>query len=172
MIPTVKIGLLINLVWIIIGCNQDSQKETNSDFFVDSIHTVISDTSQLKWITKDLVSFWTPNTVDLRLTESILKKAIKENLNEYWSLLDTLTVKKYYRQYVFYIDSQNDSIVHINAFCEVLERPVDSAGTWIIRPYDWKNYLIIMRDGGDCYWSIKINLTKNTYFNFMVNGEA
>ena len=138
----------------------------------ESKFTTITDTIQLKWIVKDLTSFWTPKNDDLRLAESVVENAIKENNNEYWSILDTLTAKKYYRQYVFYTDSNNDSIIYINAFCNLLDIPTDSSGVMIMKPYDWQNNLMIVDDGGDCYWSIKINLTKMTYFDFMVNGEA
>jgi len=167
-----KICVLINIIWMINGCSQNSQENKTPDFQFDSIHTVIYDISQLKWIARDLSSLWKPNTNNLNITESILKSAIKENMNEYWSLLDTVTFKKYHRQYTFYTDSNNDSIVFINAFCRVMNIPIDSAGTWILRPYDWKNTFMMVNDGGDCFWSIKINLTKKTYFDFMVNGEA
>jgi hypothetical protein len=167
-----KICVLIYTIWIISGCKQISQENKAPDFQFDSTHTVISDTSQLKWIVRDLNSLWIPNTNDLNMTESILKSAIKENINEYWSLLDTVTFKKYYRQYTFYTTSNNDSIIFINAFCRVMSIPVDSAGTWIQRPYDWKNTFMMVNDGGDCFWSIKINLSRKAYFDFMVNGEA
>lgn len=167
-----KICVLINTIWIINGCKQNSQENKTPDFQFDSIHTVISDTSQLKWIARDLNSLWIPNTNDLNKTESILRSAIKENINEYWSLLDSVTFKKYYRQYTFYTNSNNDSIVFINAFCRLMNIPIDSAGTWIQRPYDWKNTFMMVNDGGDCFWSIKINLTRKEYFDFMVNGEA
>ena len=135
-------------------------------------YTIINDTSQLKWINDSIISIWTPNFKDYRIAESILDSALIDHKNEYWSRLDIKTSKDYYRQYVFYKNSQGDLMVYINAFCEIFQLPVDSSGIWIRKPYDWKKNLLIVQDGGDCYWTIKINLTKKMYFDFYVNGEA
>ena len=37
-------------------------------------------------------------------------------------------------------------------------------------PFDWKNKMIDISDGGECYWNIKINLTINNYYELNVNG--
>ena len=119
-------------------------------------HTIINDTSQLKWICDSIASFWKPSDNDLRIAESILETAINENLSEYWTMLSIKTAKKYYRQYSFFIDKNGNKIVYINAFCGVPKFPVDSSGVWIMKPYDWKTGFIEVLDGGDCYWSIQI----------------
>jgi len=149
---------------IIIDCLFPTLYEKN--------HTVINDRAQLKWISDSINSFWIPTDTELRLAESILDLAIAETSNSYWTILSTKTTKKYYRQYSFYIDQNGDKIIYINAFCRQFERPVDSSGVWIMKPYDWKNEFLIVEDGGDCFWSIQINLTTMSYFDFYVNGVA
>ena len=138
----------------------------------DFRHTVFSDTTQIKWIIKDFVAFWTPGSDDISRMDLILDKAINVEKKDYWRHLTSATYKNYYQQYIFYKDTRGDSIVCINAFCYLLEGPVDSAGKLVMKPIDWRNNLIIVNDGGDCFWTIKINLSKMTYFDFMVNGVA
>jgi hypothetical protein len=138
----------------------------------DSRHTVFSDTTQIKWIIKDFVTFWTPGSEDISIMDLILDKAINSEKKDYWRHLTPATYKNYYQQYIFYKDTAGDSIVCINAFCYLLEGPVDSAGKLVMKPIDWRNNLIIVKDGGDCFWTIKINLSKMTYFDFMINGMA
>jgi len=135
-------------------------------------HTVINDTSQLKWICDSIVDTWEPTDNDLRIAESILETAIEENYSEYWTLLSVKTAKKYYRQYSFIVDKSGNKIVYINAFCDVMKVPVDSAGVRKMRPFDWENGFLMVCDGGDCYWSIHINLTTMSYSKFIVNGHA
>ncbi len=130
-------------------------------------YTVITDTTQIKWLCDSIISQWIPNYGDYRLAESILEQAIND-YKEYG--LNNQISKKYYRQYSFYMDLKGDSIVYINAFCQILRVPTDSSGIGIMKPTDWHKNFLIVDDGGDCYWSIKINLTKRRYFNFIVNG--
>jgi hypothetical protein len=133
-------------------------------------YTIINDTSQLKWICDSIVDTWKPTDNDLRIAESILETAIIESSNSYWTLLSVKTAKKYYRQYSFFIDQNGNRIIYINAFCELLNMPVDSSGVMVMKPFDWKNTFMIVDDGGDCFWSIQINLTTMDYFKLHVNG--
>jgi len=48
--------------------------------------------------------------------------------------------------------------VYINAACHKIE--------------NWKTNLIIARDGGDCYWQLKINLDKKIMYEFHTNSIA
>jgi len=36
----------------------------------------------------------------------------------------------------------------------------------------WKNDLMIVDDGGNCYFNLKVNLTNKTYSELMINGYA
>ncbi|MCB2195382.1 MAG: hypothetical protein KQH79_05960 [Bacteroidetes bacterium] len=149
--------LLISLT----HCTMPEERNKTENELLTDRHTVINDTSQLKWICDSIVHFWSPTKEQLMAVESILEKAIKENHDHYWTHLSINSVKEYYRQYSFFIDQYNDKIVYINAFCGEPKYPCD-----------WKNEFMDVLDGGDCYWSIQINLTKESYFDFIVNGVA
>jgi hypothetical protein len=149
--------------------NYDHSKKIES-FHPSKKYTVISDKTQLSWFKDSLVSFWTPTAEDYQLAESILMKAIRGYASDRGNRLSQETASKYYRQYVFYRNTRGDSMVFINAFCEIHQVHVDSAGTTIWRPEDWQHQFIRVNDGGDCYWSILINLTRKSYERFNVNG--
>jgi hypothetical protein len=65
----------------------------------------------------------------------------------------------YKRQYVCYLNEKGQKIVYVNCFCHDYSS-------------DWHKSIIIVKDGGECYFHLKINLTTKKYFEFMVNGEA
>lgn len=137
----------------------------------DSRHTILSDTSQLFFLA-NLVEFYTPTIQDYRHAEDLLIKELKNKSSEYLTMLDTLTIRNYYRQYSFYRQSNNDSMVYINGLCEILEYPSEINGEIIWKPFNWREELISVNDGGDCYWQILINLTTGKVEYLMINGVA
>jgi len=132
--------------------------------------TIINDTNQTKYITDNYTSSWTPTLNQLLTIDSILEKAIRDNGKDYYRHLKPITFKNYYRQYVCYIENNGDSVAFINAFYKIDFRPMP--GDSVKRRDDWQFYLIEVKDGGDCYWNISINLSKKKYYNFIVNGNA
>ena len=74
-------------------------------------------------------------------------------------------------QYVPYVNEKREKEVYVNAFCHV---PGEEEPSYPIVPevFDWHVYLIDVRDGGSCYWSMKFNLDTKTYYDFSVNGHA
>ncbi len=153
-------------------CEIIGKTQNKEDYVFSKKETVINDRDQLKWVCDSISEFWTPTKEQIKLVEIILENAIINNTEVHWEILNVKTVKKYYRQYSFYKDEKGDLLVFINAFCEIYETPIESNGNWKMKPFDWKNNFMTVLDGGDCFWSIKINLTKQNYFDFMVNGVA
>lgn len=64
------------------------------------------------------------------------------------------------RQYVPVITAEGEKQVWINFFC-------DDFGDEL-----WKTKLFIVEDGGNCFFNLKVNLSKQTYADLVVNGEA
>lgn len=120
----------------------------------------------------DSIVTWIPKYDDYRLAESILLSAIKRKRNKEWNILSEESLSDYYRQYLFYKDESGDSIVFINAFCEIPNTYENYGNKYIEVPYDWKHNIVSIMDGGDCYWQIWINISKKTYRDFWVNGHA
>ena len=126
--------------------------------------TILHDTSQLSLFIWDYQSPWIPDTNNLIEVEEILIQAIETEHQESWERLSVKSLPTYCRQYVGYVDSKGDSLIHVNAFYCKNEPPKDFL--------DWKKGYFIVLDGGDNYWSISINLKTGSYQHFMVNGHA
>jgi hypothetical protein len=71
-----------------------------------------------------------------------------------YSLIDS---KDYAYQYAFGIDSLQEKHVFVNAVC-------------LSKAKHWRDNLILVDDGGSCYFNLNINLTKNKLDRFVVNG--
>lgn len=95
-------------------------------------------------------------------------KKVRPDIKQSSFLID---LKHYKRQFVCAIDPKGDKIVWINCLCFG-----DDMNSWIygdeVDPrYNWKTNILVVQDGGNCYFNIKINLTKRKSYDLMVNGE-
>jgi hypothetical protein len=69
-----------------------------------------------------------------------------------------IDIEKYKRQYIVVKNSKGEKEVWINCMCSTRK--------------NWQKELIIVKDGGNCYFNLKINLTKKKYYDLGVNGGA
>ena len=135
--------------------------------------TIINDSIESRSIIDGKCSFWTPKEKHLRKIDSIVTSAIKTNYKDRYRHLKPDSLNEYYRQYVCFIDIHGDSIVYINAVCTIdIHMIIDKSNKVNRIRDDWQHHLINVDDGGDCYWSVYVNLTKNKYFRFSINGIA
>ena len=64
----------------------------------------------------------------------------------------------YKRQYVPVINNKGEKEVWVNCFCDYES--------------DWQKRIVIVFDGGKCFFNLKINITKKEYYDFGTNGEG
>jgi len=83
-----------------------------------------------------------------------LKKTMP-NLDENYLILHS---SLYNYQIVVVKNSIGEKLIWINALCESYD--------------NWRKDIAIIFDGGNCFFNLKINLTKKMYFEFSVNGVA
>ena len=92
--------------------------------------------------------------------EKELEKQIKEN-----KAIDSdrefsiIKLKKYKRQYIAIINDKGEKEVYLNCFCNSFHP-------------DWKKDLVMVLDGGKCYFNLRINLKSKKNYQFSVNGDA
>jgi len=70
-----------------------------------------------------------------------------------------IDLNQYKRQYYAITNEKGEKEVWINCFC-------DSWGR------NWREELILVLDGGNCYFNLKINLKTEQYYDVIVNGYA
>jgi hypothetical protein len=175
--------ILITMVCILTLCNCGHRKTDNVNVRTTQVENLV-DTSLIVILPYDTSLFWickdcnqaelTPQ--DLDDIETLLKKCIDEynngqekQFNEIKSKYPernsdignfTIDLIRYKRQYIAAINNKGEKEVWINCFCN----------TW---NKEWKKeQLLIVKDGGNCYFNLKINLSTKKYFELSVNGEA
>ena len=144
--------LLLGFSLVLLGFNAKAQ---NSSTAKKQKAAPASDYVVLPYYTSDwdIIGFEkdvkpaTLNQDDLNKVKLFLTRAAEEN-----------KLKVYKRQYVCVIDQHGNKLVWVNCFCHA---------------YDgWRSSIQLVMDGGNCFYSLVINLTTGKYDNLMVNGEA
>ena len=69
-------------------------------------------------------------------------------------------MKKYYRQYIGYINEDDEKIIWINFIWKNQS------------PKNWNKEIIIVDDGCSFYWQVKVNLNSKNLFDLFVNGNS
>lgn len=95
---------------------------------------------------------WKITENDIVLADKILYDYLKDTSPSMFS-----DKNKYYRQCWGLTNKEKQEIVCYNCFCK--EMP------------NWKKDLIVSSGGGECFWSIKVNLTTKECYDFLVNGS-
>ena len=165
------------------SCNNAQEKQpeqsTNTkieNFEIDSTDfSILEYKSNWYWIFKN-VQPANLSEKELIEIEVILKRGISENNLEQKRLLEEhnrnypenkwtetgfeLKLDGYKRQYVPVINEKGEKEVWVNFFC-------DDWGT-----HKWKTEILVVLDGGNCYFNLKINLMKKSYSELSINGYA
>jgi hypothetical protein len=176
--------IIFILLISVIACNKqtkgtDQAIETqteNSNFQIpDSTYANLNYKSDWHWIFEDAQ----PTTLsenELFEIELIIKRAVRENNEQQRDRLEKrnknypdnqwtetgfeLKTKGSKRQYVPVINSDGKKEIWINFFC-------DDWGS-----ENWQTDILIVDDGGNCYFNLKVNLETRTHSELSINGYA
>lgn len=114
----------------------------------------LSEVKEIELILSKCINAYNPK--QLKKYEKIIKENPGSNFTKPHLIID---LKRYDRQYIAVFNSKGEKEVWVNCFC-------------VIASNSWKKKIEWVKDGGNCYFSLKINLSKKTYYDFGVNGEA
>ena len=103
--------------------------------------------------------FWAPSVDDIFKLEEGLAEYLSQNSSYFyrqppvWERLD-----EYQRQYIG-LERGGRQIIYGNFFCNNLGM-------------DWRKKLVIVDDGGDCYFQVEYDVDQGMFTMLMVNGES
>lgn len=117
---------------------------------------------------------FTPTKAAIELAEAVLKSQIEQlntpRINQFGrrQYIDK-HLKKYFRQYIGFINEQGDSIIHINFHWDrftLIERLKGYRDDRLEYTSDFS----IVFDGGSRYWNVNVNLGSKKLFGLTFNG--
>jgi hypothetical protein len=96
------------------------------------------------------------NSKKLKIYNQLDKNKIENK--EYFER-NCIDLSKYKRQYVATINSKGEKEIWVNLFCDTYNS-------------NWKKEILVVFDGGNCFFNVKLNLKKKKYFELIINGVA
>jgi hypothetical protein len=102
-----------------------------------------------------------PTTVsaeEIKMIEKIISVTVAERNKQSKSGIDN--PRKYYKQIIAATNASGQKEVWVNCFCTAYEKR------------HWRKGVVMILDGGPCFFNIKINLSTNTVMSFAVNGSS
>ena len=175
-----KLITILVITFSLISCRQIKAENKVQH---KSINTLEIDTSKIAILPFETSQYWVfknckpaeLNSSDLKSIDTILQECIdnynpkkekefneskKQSPNQRFEIKHfTIDLTRYKRQYVAVTNEKGEKEVWVNCFCTTFNQ-------------DWKKVLIFVKDGGNCFFNLKINLTTGKYYELMVNGEA
>lgn len=183
-IPNIVRKLIFILLTSLTSCNvqikqadQTEKEQTEISRFQvpDSTYVILDYKSDWHWIFKDAKPTKLSED-ELAEIERIIEQAVKENNEQQRKDLEAhnkehpnnqwtetgfeLETKGFKRQYVSVINDKGQKEIWINFFCDDWESE------------NWKSDIMVVLDGGNCYFNLKVNLETKTYSDLSINGYA
>jgi hypothetical protein len=175
-----QISIYFVLLFAFSSCGQTTNKSNVSAVIDTNKVTTPADTSNYAIIKFDIKDTWLfdkakPTDIslsDIKEVEALLADCINKYNPEQQKHFDKINseypeakidkrgfiidLSNYKRQYVAVINDKGEKEVWVNCFCVKFDY--------------WKKEIVQVMDGGNCFFNLKINLTKKSYYDLSVNG--
>ena len=70
-----------------------------------------------------------------------------------------INLSSYKHQLIAVVNDKGEKVIWVNCFCDDYK-------------INWHRHIVKVYDGGNCFFNVKINLTRQTWYDLMVNGTA
>jgi hypothetical protein len=105
---------------------------------------------------------WTPGDADMQVADSLYEVFFdieaRGTVNHFLGKKSTDFCKQFFGA----INDKGEKIILINCFCK---KELDTFNKW-------KTDLVIVQDGGNCFFKMKINVDKKEFYDVRINGYA
>lgn len=157
---------------VLTSCAQSQNKKTGDKIKTKSTISIQFDTSKTAIIPFDqkgnypFDNSYKPTIltqIDINIVDSLISICVSDYNNaldkdhKEWSI--DLKKYNYLKQLIIVTNNKGEKEVWVNYFCD----------TWNM---NWKKEILLVHDGGNCYFNFKINLATKTFYDLSVNGEA
>jgi len=118
--------------------------------------------SSVLWACGKNSKAYEPGEDDIMAAEEILQACFSKESSGTRNPFFGRKLENYHRQFAGVRLENGDKVIWINCFCYVDNE--------FIRK--WKEQFIMVDDGGNCFFNVKVNLNTKQYYDLMVNGNA
>ncbi|MCC6865265.1 MAG: hypothetical protein IT280_03810 [Ignavibacteria bacterium] len=152
--------ILASLMILSFVCSSDKKEIVSNDLVLKDYQTVIAASQKMEFAFGRNYKTYEPSQNDINLAEKLLAECFNKEVSGTYNPFFGRKLDQYYRQFVPAEMEGGDKIIWINCFIyadsEILKK--------------WKTDILYVADGGNAFFNLKVNLTRETYYGLMVNG--
>ncbi|MBE2218092.1 MAG: hypothetical protein IAE90_07815 [Ignavibacteria bacterium] len=151
--------VFVILVMVSIGC---SKSGSGYDGDLKPWQAVIETGEKMEWVFGKNYKPYTPTAGEIDQAEELLSQCFTQQESGVVNCFVGKKLEDYNRQFLGGITESGEKVIWINCLCKREDEAFK----------DWKTRLIIVADGGNCFFNLKININKQIYYDLRVNGNA
>lgn len=155
LLPLLTLTLYISACTLVITPPPPAELSPNGVIF-----TAEQSEESLPWLVPEAEGVWTPTAADVAALEADLIPYLHTAENPWLRPEPPIweRVPDYKRQYLGILED-GEQVIYANFFCDAYSG-------------EWREELVLVSDGGDCFFQVKYNVATGEFYDLSVNGEA
>ena len=125
-----------------------------------SYQAIVPVIEKMEWAFGRNYKPYSPTLEDIQIAEDVLLQCYNKETSGIANPFFGRKIEDYNRQFVGGEIEGGDKVTWINCFCksesEILKK--------------WKTEIILVAEGGNCFFHVNVNLKRKEYYGLMVNG--
>jgi hypothetical protein len=167
----IKILSVITISLLLVSCSRQTQPGNTEDtrslnrdiqYELKPNQAIVPAIEKMEWAFGKNYKQWTPAGNDIETAEKLLKECFDRGKSGTLNLFQDRTLDDYNRQFIGAVIEGGNRVILVNCFCKSEEKTLKN----------WKNELVLVADGGNCFFHLKVNIDTGRYYGLMVNGYA
>lgn len=161
--------LFLMILCLSCGTRQDKLQVTRDDnpkqqqnYELKPYQAIVSVRENMNWAFGRNYKPWTPEPNDIELAEKLLKECFDKEKSGTVNPFFGKSLDEYNRQFIGAVIEGGNRVILVNCFCRSEEKILNK----------WRDELVLVADGGNCFFHLKVNIDTGRYYGLMVNGYA
>ena len=138
--------------------NLNDKQHTSGD--LKDYQAIVPAREKMEWAFGRNYKPYDPTLEDIETAEEVLASCFSKESSGTANPFSGRKLEDYNRQFAGAEIEGGDKVILINCFCKSEEKILTR----------WKTEIIMVADGGNCFFHVNVNLKRKEYYSLMVNG--
>lgn len=146
-----------------ISIDPKKDKKNGDTKLIDELkpyQTILPVMEKMEWAFGRNYKPYSPTPEDIQIAEDVLSQCYSKESSGTANPFFGRKLEDYYRQFVGGELEGGDKVIWINCFCK--------SELEIFK--NWKTDILMVADGGNCFFHVNVSLSRKEYYGLMVNG--
>ena len=158
--------IFVSLFLFSFVCSQGDNKTNLSDKHTSGdlkdYQAIVPAREKMEWAFGRNYKPYDPTLEDIQTAEEVLLACYNKEVTGTENPFFGKKLEDYNRQFIGAEIEGGDKVILINCFCKAQSETLNK----------WKTELVLVADGGNCFFHVNVNLKRKAYYGLMVNGYA